>query len=420
MFILFDSVVIGELLLWNAYLAYVMIFGLQMNDFGKFYYSAVDWLKGGRMYGPSPATLLQLDGGRLQHFWNLNPPHFHIFLLPLALLPPIPAMALWGVANLACLVLSWILVAKEIRFDLRGPWRWRLAVIGALTFAGTGATLLTGQLTFLLLIIVTICWLNARRGRWSRAGLFLGVALSLKPFLLVFVPYLALKRQFRALSMCALTVALCFGTGLLVFGPDVHLDWLRAIAASSDWTWAGMNASVLGFLSRCLTPGPHFSPLAVAPWLVQPIWILAAGVIFILTIATSLLDPRTCSVDRDFALMLLAALLISPLGWVYYLWLPLGPFIGILVSSWQAGTGERFAIRSGPTAWRNRLFWAGLIALTIPPPVVDLIEHNPWATASLGSSYFWGALVLWASLFLDWSALARFRDGMCRRGVVVE
>ncbi len=116
-FIMFDSIVIGELLLWNSYLAYVMVSGLQMNDFGKFYYSAVAYLNGGDLYGPNLATLHQLDGPHLRHFWNLNPPHFHIPLLGLALLRPGFAMAVWGIMSLASLALSWILIIKETHID---------------------------------------------------------------------------------------------------------------------------------------------------------------------------------------------------------------------------------------------------------------------------------------------------------------
>lgn len=408
-FILFDSIVIGELVLWNAYLVYVMVFGLQMNDFGKFYYSAVAYLRGGEMYGPSPATLFQLDGPNLRHFWNLNPPHFHIPLLGLAWLRPELAIVVWGFVSLACLALSWIVITNETGIDLRSPWRWRLAVVGALLFAGTGATFLTGQLSFPLLLIVTMCWIHARHGRWDRAGIFLGIAVSLKPFLLIIVPYLVLKRRFRAILSCTLAVIACFGAGLLVFGFDVHLSWLRAISASSDWTWASMNASVLGFLSRALDMGPHFTPMVNAPHLVKPFWLIAAGIIFVLTMATTVIRPHTFSLDRDFALLLVAALLISPLGWVYYLWLPLGPVIGLVAASSRYNSKDWIVNNSGKLRWRNGLLLGGMLLLFVPLYFADPAEPNRWETVLLGSSYFWGTLALWCVMFLDWSTQSYFR-----------
>ncbi len=394
MFLLFDSIVIGELVLWNAYLAYVMIFGLHMNDFGKFYYSAVAYVKGGDMYGPSPATWLLLDGSNAQQFWNLNPPHFHIVLLPLALLQPNLAVTIWGVVNIACLIVSCILVTRELGMNLRGPWGWRLAIVGTLSFAGTGATVITGQLTFVLLLIVTISWLQARAGRWNRAAIFLGVAISLKLFMLIFLPYLILKRQFRAVFICVLAACLCLGIGLLVFGLDAHLHWLRAMEDSSSWIWASMNASIMGFLGRTLDISPHFQPTVLLPHLVKPLWLITAGIIYALTVAATFRNQYTLSADRDFAILLVAAVLISPLGWIYYLWLPFGPILSIFTSVWRSMT-LRSALNRKPG-----LLLGAMLALFVPIHVLVLSNPNPWATVMLGSSYFWGTLALWFGLFL--------------------
>ena len=70
--------VIG-LLVWNAYLAYELATDLRMNDFGRFYYTAVAFLQGQEMYGPRPAEVVQPSELRTgQQLGNLNPPHFHL------------------------------------------------------------------------------------------------------------------------------------------------------------------------------------------------------------------------------------------------------------------------------------------------------------------------------------------------------
>ena len=50
---------IAFLILWNSALVYNMVVRINMNDFGKFYYSTLAFLEGGEMYGPTPATFIQ-------------------------------------------------------------------------------------------------------------------------------------------------------------------------------------------------------------------------------------------------------------------------------------------------------------------------------------------------------------------------
>jgi hypothetical protein len=48
--------------------------------------------------------------------------------------------------------------------------------------APTGAIVVTGQFTFLLLLPTTYAWLAARRGSWRLAAALLGCLASVKPF----------------------------------------------------------------------------------------------------------------------------------------------------------------------------------------------------------------------------------------------
>ena len=411
MFVLFDTLVLGELLLWNGYLVYVMVVGLHMNDFGKFYYSALAFLQGGDMYGPNPATLIHVSGGHGMQFWNLNPPHFHIPLLPLSMLQPGFALAIWGAFSIASVILSWILIMRETRLNLEGPWRWRLLLAGALMFAGTGATLVTGQLSFLLLLIVTLLWIEARRGRWTSAGVFLGIAASVKPFLLVFLPYFAFRRRFRAIFACLVLMAFCFAVGILVFGIDVHSKWLHSLDASSAWNWAPMNASIAGIISRAFAPSPPFFPIAVLPRFLKVVWFLAVGLSILLTGMAVVKNPFPSSIDRDFALLLVAALLISPLGWIYYLWLPLGPIAALVAAAWQSRSVSLDARGSRSRKWRNVLIVGSIPALIVPAAGLLYFQPNSLATISLGSSYFWGTLALWGALIVDGHARRNAHPG---------
>ena len=344
------------------------------------------------------------------------------------------------------LVASSRLVVREVGLELT-PWQWRLGVLGLLSFIGTTSVLLTGQLSLLLLLPITLAWVEARRGRWTHAGVYLGLALSVKPFLLIFMPYLVFRRQFRAAAAAGVAASLCFVAGLLVFGVKAHWSWLEAVTAV-DWTWAAMNASIFGILSRALGSSRCCSPLVIAPGLIKPLWYASVGLVGTLTLAASTSNSTTetrdrdrdrgeglithhsslithkIAVDRDFALLLLSSLLISPLGWAYYLWLPLGPLVALAVSWWPktGSTGFQPACRQDVGApfttsrlasprscavrWRDGLLLVGITGLLWPVFATDLFQPHAWATVSVGSIYFWGTFALWSSLIVDWRVAA--------------
>src|SRR5262245_52955961 len=87
---------------------------LNMNDFGKFYYSAQAFLAGTNMYAPNPATNPRFVEAPDVQFLNMNPPHFHLLVLPLAMLPAQRAVTIWLGASLTALVVSLLLIGREL------------------------------------------------------------------------------------------------------------------------------------------------------------------------------------------------------------------------------------------------------------------------------------------------------------------
>ena len=386
------------LLAWNVALILVMERGLVRSDFGKLHASAQAYLAGRDMYDLGPATLSPVRGmtGDILHyiqFLNLNPPHFHLILLPLAPLPGRWALVVWGLLSLGCLALSLRLIAREAAIVLT-PWCRRLAVLALLSFAGLGAVAVTGQVSFILLLPMTLAWIRARRGRWVQAGVYLGLAMSVKPFLGIFLLYLALRRRFDALGTTLAAVAGAFIVGLGVFGWEAHRSWIAGLSAVS-WEWVAMNASLLGVLKRVLAPSAYYAPLLDAPSLITPAWLLLSALIGVVTFAATAHEADDRAIDRSFGLLLLAALLISPLGWTYYWWLALGPMVGV-VAAWRW--------HASPPSGRRALLLAAVPGLIWPLPATVWFQPNPWATVLHGSAYFWATLALWAALIADWRA----------------
>jgi hypothetical protein len=75
--------------------------------------------------------------------------------------------------------------------------------------------------------------------------------------------------------------------------------------------------------------------------------IVAVAFVLLVTLAVVARD-RGQPVDRSFALLLLCALLVSPLGWMYYLWLAAGPLAALaLAHGERLGTATRMPVLSG-------------------------------------------------------------------------
>ena len=363
---------------------------LHMNDFGKFYYSARAFLEGADMYAPSPATNIGIGTAENLQFLNMNPPHFHLVILPFALLPPGVAAIFWVVVSLIALLASLVLIGREIGVTWT-PLTGLAVAFGVLAFSGTQAFFLTGQISMLLMLVMTLCWIDARRGHWSAAGVLIGVCLSIKPFVAIFLPYLLATRRFRAAGIALATAAGAFALGLVVFGPQSSLSWYAALAQSADWTWAEMNASALGFFRRVFDLQPIAPPVAVRPDLVK-LWMVAAGLIGAVTLAIAVTDRSERAVDRAFALLLIAAILMSPLGWIYYLPVAAGPVAAIVFREPRTGSRRWWSVLIGVIAVAG-LFW--------PHPLLGAFQPNPWATLVVTSAYFWATLAAWTWLVID-------------------
>jgi len=275
----------GGVLLWNMALAAGLAASETKNDFGRMYYSAAAWWEGQDMYRRTPAVPTPPLAGHSLDLWNLNPPHFHLILLPLARLPLGPALAAWAVLNGLCLLSALRCILRETGWPVTPSW----GIVAALCMLGSApmtAVVITGQLSFLLLLPVTLAWRAARQERWAACGAWLGLVLSIKPFLLLVVPYLLLRRRLEALAALAGSVAGCFALGLLVFGLDSHRSWQARLAVADSWSWLAMNGSLLGMLSRTCSANLLFTPLLdLGPGPLRGLWLAIGGVLGLLTLA---------------------------------------------------------------------------------------------------------------------------------------
>lgn len=368
----FTQIAFGIGIVWLLAYNYVLLLNaraVHWNDFGKFYYAIGNWESGRSLYAPSVATAMWIASS-WRHLLNLNPPHFHLLLLPLGTMSLEASARIWLVANGLTALAAIALVVRELRLTVAPTYWLPFGCIGLASVA-TGANAISAQCGGLLMLPMALAWRAARHDAWGTSGFWLGVLISVKPFLGLFLFTLPLLRLWKALMTACLAGAACVALGGLVFGLHSYIEWAQALRDVS-WVWSSMNASLMAIAVRLFDSSPYVTPFAVRPALVTPLWLAAC-----IAVAAGSRRAAVRSIDHAFAVTVLASLLISPLGWTYYLWLAMPGCFAL----WQRRMSS--------------LTWIGLLLLCVPMFGVNFGQPHPVATLTIGSSYSWGTLALW-------------------------
>jgi hypothetical protein len=206
-----------------------------------------------------------------------------------------------------------------------------------------------------------------------------------KPFVGVYALYMLWRREWQTLRPMIAVYAVLSAIGLLA-GFRVTLSWIETFGAIGEKTSHVVNASWPALVARIFTfngsqPTPQFTPWLVAPRMAVALWL---GGSLVIGLTTLWAIRRTANVDVQWSVVAAAMLLLSPLGWMYYLPLlfpPLAATISLL---------RRLA----------PVFIAGAI-LWVPSSILARNHFGPLATATIGSAYTWGLLLLWATLCVE-------------------
>lgn len=270
-------------------------------DFSVFYESAAAWRSGHDLY----ATV--------QAFPNLNPPHFVVAFAPFTLLRPSIAIVAWTAFNVAAGIVTAVLIWREL-----GLPRSFVAVGTGIATAGltTGLQfgLEEGQPTGLFALLFTLAWIAARRGKELPAGFAAGLLLAVKPFFVfVLVPHLV-RRQWRALVASAAAIFGSLTIGIVLAGFDSYVRWIE-VGRQVNWFVHPLNASISGLVARIGLPWHVWAVLSVG-----------------LALWTLVVLYRTEGLDVSWLVAGLASILISPLGWAYYVPLLAGPLTAVAIA----------------------------------------------------------------------------------------
>jgi Glycosyltransferase family 87 len=256
-------------------------------------------------------------------------PAFTLLMAPFGLVDQDTGKLLWFTTSIALLV-------TLVRWSVRALPERRLAQSTLVAFAVVlmakfyARELLLGQPNLLLGVFLLGALRAVQVHREILAGGLVGVAAFVKPYALIFVPWLLVTQGWRAAATAAGVVVVGLLLPATLYGWSGNLDllrgWLQTVTDSTAPNLlANDNVSIAAMWAKWLGPGPVASALA---------WITLAGVTGLVVGAWRHRRAVSAPAYLECALLLLLIPLISPQGWDYVLLLAT-PAVVCLVDRWR-------------------------------------------------------------------------------------
>jgi hypothetical protein len=365
--------------------------GERLNDFMKAYYAAGEALLHG-----GAAALWPL----IQTAEFVNIPAVAWLFVPFAALGPGFAKLAFTGLGLAAAVAAGALLAREAP-PARRPVIFMLFVAsGPLWYS-----VLVGNVSHLVLLVLLGALLSLRSGRPYVAGLLLGTAAVLKPMFLLFGAYFLLRRNWRVVLGGASVIVAAVLLSIGIFGLDYTIGWYRQCIATfaTAPTGAANNQSIDAFLLRLWTGTallrdwqPHILPTGA-----RAIKDAFAIILLFLTIMILWRNRRVRANDlgaglgtRDYleyCLILTICIILSPISWTHYYTMLLMVF-GLYVAGRLPHLGDRIS------RW---LITGSIVLCSIPVriPLVAPAFGGIVSSRTVDSCWFIGGLLLLTALF---------------------
>ncbi len=360
------------------------------SDFYKAYFAAAE-----RLWQQGPTVTWETSGAAATGFVNL--PILAYLFVPLALLgEPLAGWTFLGL-GIAATAAAYILL---LRF---GQFTATSGALLALTIAASGPlvnSLREGNTTHFILLALVIALLLWGAGKEYAAGLVIGLCALFKIPLMLFGLYFLLRGKWRIAAGGATTICTAFFLSLAVFGLDINIAWYRNCI--EPFMGGGMPAfnvqSVDGFLAR-LESG--HTKLMEWTLVAMPVWhtvvrSLTLATIFLLAcLALFRSGDRIAASDRpgerdtlEFSIVLVLAIVTSPVSWSHYYLLLLLPWALYLGGQLPNDAATRWLMGCGMV-----LSSLPVIALPLGPGMVGAVVSR-----TLVSAWLFGGLLMLAAL----------------------
>jgi hypothetical protein len=306
-------------------------------------------------------------------------PAFAFVMVPFGFIPPEAGKIIWyalSVALLAVFIRQSILALPDRRSSMRFLTWWTLLLAGKFIVR----ELVNGQTNTLFGVLIVLAIRAAQQRRRAASGLLVGAATFVKPYALVFLPWLLIVQGMTAVSAALAVLVTSLTLPAIVYGWQGNMSQLVAwyhtvVGTTPENVMVAENISFASMWAKWVGAGPTASTLAA----------LTTAVVLLVAVAVwwrrrGIKEPGYL----EAGLLLLLVPLVSPQGWDYVLLIAV-PALVCLV--------DRF--RGDQLVWRA-VTVAGFILTSFA--IYDLMGRQMylWLVRHAGMSV--GALLLVASL----------------------
>jgi len=329
--------------------------------------------------------LFRLDDGHYQYKYL---PAFAFLVVPFAAMPKALAEILWFAATVG-LASVFVWMSIQTVPERRTPDD-RLIWIGLLL---TGKFLVKeigfGQTNILFGIVLLSAMLAAQRGRHVTAGVLAGVGVFVKPYAVVFLPWVGWMSGAIALAAFLGAAAIGLLIPVPIYGWTGNLDllrgWYEVVTTSTAHTLLGHeNISFASMWAKWWAP--QAAPLALAA-------VTSAAGLALVGAAVARRRHAVGPACVEYGMLAILVPLISPQGWDYLLVMALPGYL-CLVDRWK----------ETPWPWRAAMC-AGLFVTSFA--IFDVMRRPLYMFVMNSGIPTLGALALLACLLrLRWRGLA--------------
>jgi len=268
----------------------------------------------------------QSDG----HYQYKYFPAFALVMAPFAVVPDQVARAVWFAVTCGLLVLfvRWSIIAIPSRRKTTRAMIWAAILLMGKFYA---SELNLGQTNLLLAVMLMAAYLASETGRGWLTGVLVGLAIFVKPYALIFIPWLWFAAGWTGLGTALATAVVGLAAPALVYGWAGNIqqvyDWYSTVTQTTAPNLLNHdNASFASTWSKWLGVGPSAMR-----------WAFVSSAVAMAIASLALIWRR--QVERpgylEFSALLFLIPLISPQGWVYVLLLGT-PAVLLLVDRWAS------------------------------------------------------------------------------------
>lgn len=247
-----------------------------------------------------------------QHYQFKYLPAFAVLAIPGGAVPLPVAKGAWYLASIALLA-GLVALSARILPERRRPL-WVLVAVTVVAMAKFFAhEVVLGQVNGLLAVTVVGAVVALRRGHERTAGVLIALAVVVKPYAVIFLPWLVARRRWGSAVAAFATLAVILLLPALVYGftgnLELHRAWWRTVTGSTAPNLTNAdNVSVAAMFAKWLGGGPVAAALALGASLL----ILGAAVVVFMK-RRHVPFPE----GLESALLLTCIPLLSPQGWDY-------------------------------------------------------------------------------------------------------